>query len=333
MQTIGLVGLGFIGKTHLEAYRHIENAKVSAICTRSAVKDQEIINQFDGTFVSDYDDLLRNQDIDIIDICLPTFLHEEYMIKAARAGKHIICEKPLTLTLDSAKRIMEEAEKNGVRLFVGHVLRFWPEYQVIKSYQETGMLKDIKMVHARRLSQVPKWSNWFQYPEKSGGALFDLHIHDIDFLTYLLGEVEFVYAVGSKNRYGAWNHVMTTLSFKDKSKAFAEASQTMPMGYPFTMSFRAQTAESTLDLQVAAGENIENISASLHQFTYYDNGNKSSIDIDYSNPFQNELSYFVNCIESNQENHVVPLEDVLYTLKLLKAIEESLETKKEVRVL
>ncbi|MET3696928.1 predicted dehydrogenase [Bacillus oleivorans] len=331
MQTIGLVGLGFIGKTHFEAYRQIKNAYVAAICTRSPVTHEEI-RGFDGAFVSDYDDLLRNQDIDIIDICLPTFLHEEYIIKAARAGKHIICEKPLTLTVESANQIMEEVHQNGVKLFVGHVLRFWPEYQVIKSYSKTDKLKDIHIVHAKRLGQVPKWSDWFLHPEKSGGALFDLHIHDIDFVSYLLGEAESVYAVGNKNKFGAWDHVMTTLSFKNKSKAFVEASQAMPTGYPFTMSFRAQAGHRTVDFQVAAGENIENIGDSHHQFMYYSNGHKSSIDIDQCDAFQNELSYFVNCIEHNQENRVVPLEDVLYTLRLLKAIEESLETSREVRV-
>ncbi|WP_243354759.1 Gfo/Idh/MocA family protein [Bacillus litorisediminis] len=332
MKKIGIVGLGFIGKTHFEAYLHIKNTEVTAICTRSAVHDEEITRDFKGSFVTDYDELLHNRDIDIIDICLPTFLHEKYIMKAARAGKHIICEKPLTLTLESAKRIIEEVAQNGVQLFVGHVLRFWPEYQVIKSYSETGKLKEIDFVHAKRLGQVPKWTDWFQHPEKSGGALFDLHIHDIDFVHYLLGEVESVYAVGHQNKYGAWDHVVTTLSFKNKSKAFVEASHAMPTGYPFTFVFRAQDGQSALELKIVAGENIENIDNSQHRFMYYRDGKKSSVDFKKNDAFQNELSYFVNCIENNEENHVVPLDDVLYTLKLLKAIEESLETGRKVQI-
>lgn len=190
MKSIGLVGLGFIGKMHLKAYQSIEHGQVTAICTRSEVDDEAIKELFHGTYTSDYDDLLSNKEIDIIDICLPTYLHEEYIIKAAKAGKHIICEKPLTLTLESASRIFKEIQENNVKLFVGHLLRFWPEYQVIKSYSESEKLKDIDIVHAKRLGQFPTWSDWFQYPEKSGGALFDLHIHDIDFVYYLLGEVD-----------------------------------------------------------------------------------------------------------------------------------------------
>lgn len=324
MKNIGLVGLGFIGKMHLQAYHSLGNCRVAAICTRNEGKDEEITSLFHGAFVSDYDDLLSREDIDIIDICLPTFLHEAYIIKAAKAGKHIICEKPLTLSMESAERIFKEVQDHGVRLFVGHVLRFWPEYKRIKSYSESDQLKNIEIVHAQRLGQAPAWSDWFRHPEKSGGALFDLHIHDIDFVTYLLGEVESVYATGSKNKYGAWDHIMTTLAFKNRSKAFVEASHRMPNGYPFTMSFRAQAVQGTLDYHVAAGENIEQINN--QQFVYYNQEKKSSIDINNEDAFQNQLAYFVDCIETNQENTVIPLEAVFYTLKLLKAIEASLET-------
>jgi len=330
MKNIGLVGLGFIGKRHLDVYHHIENCQVIAVCTRSKINEQEITSNYKGSFVIDYDDLLTNKEIDIIDICLPTYLHEEYIIKAANAGKHIICEKPLTLSEESAHRVINEVKRNNVNLFVGQLLRFWPEYKVIKSYSKSDKLKDIEIVHAKRLSQAPKWSSWFQHPEKSGGALFDLHIHDIDFVYYLLGKVDSVYAVGNKNGYGAWDHIMTTLSFKNKSKAFVEASQRMPIGFPFTMTFRAQSSQSTLDYHVVAGENIENIKDSNNQFIYYTKQNKSSIETDKSDAFKNELSYFVNCLENNQENSVIPLEDVLYTLKILNAIETSLETGREV---
>ncbi len=328
MTNIGLVGLGFIGKMHLKVYHSLGNCQVTAICTRRDDRDDAITDLFHGCFVSDYEDLLNDDDIDVIDICLPTYLHEEYIIKAARAGKHIICEKPLTLTLESANRIIKEVQDQHVRLFVGHLLRFWPEYQLIKSYSESEQLQEIEIVHAKRLGQAPTWSDWFLHPEKSGGALFDLHIHDIDFIYYLLGEAESVYAVGTTNKYGAWDHIMTTLSFKNNTKAFVEASHRMPTGYPFTMSLRAQAVQATLEFQVTAGENIEQINA--HQLDYYQNEMRTSIDTVEGDAFENELSYFLQCLETNQENRVIPLEDVVYTLKLLKAIETSLKTGKKI---
>ncbi|MFD2044664.1 Gfo/Idh/MocA family protein [Ornithinibacillus salinisoli] len=329
MERVALVGLGFIGKMHLEAYRHIPNAKVTAICTRSGRND-EIASLFDGSFVSDYDDLLDREDIDVVDICVPTFLHEEYITKAVKAGKHIICEKPLTLTLEATKRILQLVKKSGVRLFVGHVLRFWPEYQTFKAYSETDKLKHIEMIHAERLGQLPTWGEWFQHPEKSGGALFDLHIHDIDFVYYLLGEVDRVYAVGSQNEYGAWKHIMTTLIFKNQARAFVEASQDMPVGYPFTMSFRAQESNRALEFQLKAGENIEHVGD--RQFVYYEGDQMSEVDVVQADAFQEELAYFINCIEHDQVNHIIPLDDVLYITKLLQVIKKSLETGREIQV-
>ncbi|MEQ2529267.1 Gfo/Idh/MocA family oxidoreductase [Bacillaceae bacterium CLA-AA-H227] len=308
MKNVAIVGMGFMGMTHLQAYQKMKNVQVTAIES------------------NEFDELLRKK-VDVIDICLPTFLHEEYIIKAAHAGKHIICEKPLTLTSESAARIIDAVQQNNVRLFVGHVLRFWPEYKQIKLYSKK---EKYDIVHAQRLGQLPKWSTWFQYPEKSGGALFDLHIHDIDFLSYVFGEVESVFAVGSKNQFGAWDHVMSTLSFKNGSKAFVEGSHRMTGEYPFTFSFRAQSRESTIELNVVAGENIESISS--NQFFRYDTGKKSSIEIEKKEPFENELAYFIHCLESNEENDVIPLEDVLYTLRILEAIQQSLETGRVVRI-
>jgi predicted dehydrogenase len=328
MQRIGLVGLGFIGKAHLEAYRKIPNAEVVAICTRDV--SREVDGYSEHTFVSDYDAMLMRDDIDMVDICLPTYLHEEYIIKAARAKKHIICEKPLSLSLESVERIYDEVDKCGVRLFIGHVLRFWPAYQKIKETSMAKTLQNIDVIHAQRLGQLPTWSTWFQYPEKSGGALFDLHLHDIDFVYYLLGEVEQVYAVGNQNEHGAWNHIMTTLSFRNGAKAFVEASQKMPVGYPFTMMFRAQSPNGTLDFQLKAGENIEDISGS--NFVLYENNQVTKVDIEEGDAFQNELAYFINCVENDQANRIIPLPDVLYVIRLLEAINLSLETGHEVYI-
>lgn len=332
MQKIGLVGLGFMGRTHLRAYDSITNCEVTAIYTRRKVVDEEINQTYNGSFVTTYDDLLNDEEIDIIDICLPTYLHEEFIIKAAHAGKHIICEKPLTLTVESAKRIIEIVHKNGVRLFVGQVLRFWPEYKKIKSYSERDKLINIDVVHAKRLGQKPTWSNWFQHQEKSGGALFDLHIHDIDFVTYLLGEVESVYAVGTKNDIGAWDHIMTTLSFNNKSIAYVEASHRMAMKFPFTMSFRAQASQHIIDFRFEGAENIENMQDVHNQFLYYTNEKRTTLEVEPQDAFQNALSYFIDCIDHKKENTIIPLKDVLYTQILLQAIEQSLENNEKISI-
>lgn len=332
MVNIALVGLGFMGRAHIEAYKDIDACTIKAIYTRSGKVDDEVTEGFNGYVTSQYEDILTDPDIDVIDICLPTFLHEEFIVKSAKAGKHIICEKPLTLTSLSAKRMIDVAKENNIRLFVGHILRFWPEYQKIKQLSEQDELKDIEMVHAKRLGQVPNWSNWFQHPDKSGGALYDLHIHDIDFTNYLLGEVSTVYAVGSKNEHGAWNQIMTTLTYRGGGKAFIEASHRMPNHYPFTMSYRAQNKHHTVEFSVKAGENIEHIESGSHAFTLYSEENNMSLLSEENDPFYNELAYFINCIKENKPNKIIPLSDVVYTLEILEAIETSLQTEQIVRI-
>lgn len=325
MQRIGLAGFGFIAKNHLEAYQQLPNVEVTAICTRR--KPEELAG-FTGTVLSDYDEFLRRDDVDVIDICIPTFLHEEYVIKAARAKKDVICEKPLTLTVEATERIMQVVQEEGVRLFVGHVLRFWPEYQVIKTY--TDQWKPVEIVHAKRLGKLPSWGEWFQHPEKSGGALFDLHIHDIDFIYHLLGEVGSVFAVGTQNKQGAWDHVMTTLTFKNEAQAFVEASHRMPDAFPFTMELRVQSGQQALDFRLAAGENIEQVSGS--QLTFYE-GEKMSVPLlEEGDAFFNELAYFVDCLETGEPNEMIPLHDVLYVMTLMEAIEKSLVTGRKVEV-
>lgn len=268
----------------------------------------------------------------MIDICLPTFLHEDYIIKAAYAKKHIICEKPLTLSVASMKRIWKAVEANNVQLYVGHILRFWPEYQTIKSYHHKQKLGDIVIVHAQRLGQTPKWSTWFQNHQKSGGALYDLHIHDIDFTYSLLGEVNSVYASGIQNKQGAWVHVMTNLIFKNGSKAFIEASHLMPLEYPFSISYRTQTKETSMDLVIKAAENIEEIDHENGYFTLYSNQETIPLQVDNQDAFFNELTYFMECIQENKPNTIIPLSDVMYTLQLLELIEQSLQSGQVIHV-
>jgi len=332
MINIGLVGLGFIGKAHFQAYQTMENVRLKTICTRSPVKDNDILSQFNGDFVHDFNELLQDDEIDIIDICLPTYLHEEHVIKAANAKKHIICEKPLTLNEPSFNQIVKAIDKNNVRLFVGHVLRFWPEYELIKQYSETERLEGIEIVHATRLSQAPAWSDWFKDPEKSGGALYDLHIHDIDFLYYMLGEVDTVFATGTKNNQDAWDHIMTTLKFKNGAKAFIEASHKMPEHYPFTMTLRMQAKNNHLDFAIKAGENIDGLDEGSKQFIYYSKDEPKTVVVEDADPFKKELAYFCECVLNNTENKKIPLKDVRYVLRLMHAIETSLTNEKIVSV-
>ncbi|GAA0468112.1 Gfo/Idh/MocA family oxidoreductase [Alkalibacillus silvisoli] len=332
MLNVAIVGLGFIGKAHLDAYQKVKGAQVHTICTRGSTGQGKMENQLNYDIVSDFNSVLNNPEVDIVDLCIPTYLHEEYILKAAKAEKHIICEKPLTLTEESAERIIQVIEESKVRLFVGHVLRFWPEYQALKGYIDQGKLENVDWFHAQRLGQSPSWSDWFKDPNKSGGALFDLHIHDVDFAYSLFGSVESVYSAGQQNDQKAWSQVLTTLYFKNGVKATIEASHKMPIGYPFTMSYRAQSPSKTLSYMMKAGENINDTETSKHTFEFFNGLGKESVATSKQDPFELELQYFVDCLNNKQSNDVIPNSEVREVIRIMNAIQDSLERNQVIKL-
>lgn len=223
-----------MGRTHVTAYKAMPNAKVTAVCDLNEKQGKNLAEFAGCDWYNDGESMLNTVDIDVVDICLPTFLHEQYVLLAAGHKKHVICEKPVTLSLESLDRMIAATKEAGVQFAVGQVVRFWPEYVRAKEMVEAGELGTIKYARASRLSEHPAWSEWYRRAENSGGGLFDLHLHDIDYLCYLFGKVKQVYAVGRKNSVGCWNHVATSLTFENGMEATAEGILEMPSGFPFT---------------------------------------------------------------------------------------------------
>jgi UDP-N-acetylglucosamine 3-dehydrogenase len=327
MVNVGIIGRGFMAQMHLDALKQIENVNIVAISSRDEEKGRELAGKYNCDFHNSVDSMLARHDIDVIDICTPTHLHEEFAVRAANAGKHILCEKPFTLSIESADRIIQAAQKANVKLMVAQVLRFWPEYVKIKEMYDNGELGNIRTVYANRLAQFPSWSDWFKDPSKSGGALFDLHLHDIDYLRHLLGPVENVYAVGTQSDTGCWDHVITSLTFKSGCKACVEGANIMSDGFPFSMSLRASGSESTIDFRFAAGHNLENMESSQSHLMHYNNGETPTpVKVKVKDPYLEELEYFIECIVNDRQPEVVTPEESKEVISLIAAIKKSLET-------
>lgn len=265
-------------------------------------------------------------------LILPTFLHEQYVLLAAGHKKHVICEKPVTLSLESLDRMIAATKEAGVQFAVGQVVRFWPEYVRAKEMAETGKLGTIKYARASRLSEHPAWSEWYRRAENSGGGLFDLHLHDIDYLCYLFGKVKQVYAVGHKNSVGCWNHVATSLIFENGMEATAEGILEMPSGFPFTTELNVVGDKKAYCYHMGAGANLENIAAASRSTTVYGDGKAETLAIDPYDAYQKELEDFIGHIEAGTPITVITPADVRHVLSVIVAIRESLETQKTVTV-
>jgi predicted dehydrogenase len=327
MINVALFGAGFVSGNHAAAYDKLPGTKLVAVLDADGERAEKLAGPRGARAYTEAETLFAKENVDLVDVCLPTFLHEKYVVMAAEKGKQVLCEKPFALTGEAADRMIAAAEKSKVRLMVAQVLRFWPEYVEIKRRLDRGDLGELQMVYANRLAQHPNWSEWFKDPEKSGGGLFDLHLHDIDVLRYFFGPVETVYALGYKTPGGCYNHVMSSLKFRNGARAVAEGAFQMSEGYPFTMTFRAVGTKGTLEFVLSAGFNLENLGGASSRLVLFENGRKPEIvEVDGTDAYFREIEYFTDCIARGLEHTVVPARESREVLDIAFALRESMET-------
>ena len=308
MVKVAIVGAGFMGGTHAEVYRNLNKAKLSAIVDSDLEKTELLADKYRATAYSSLEELSGQEDIDAIDICLPTFLHKEYVIKAARLGKDILCEKPIALTVKDAQEMIQAVKKAKVKLMIAQVIRFWQEYVMLKEIYDTGELGRLLSITLTRLASTPTWAwdNWLCDVERSGGALLDLHIHDTDYLLCLLGKpTSLVSRVTSSSLKHA--HIFTTFTFPDKVIAFAEGGWDMPDNFPFTMAYTALFEKGVVELNsrnektlaiYRPDKEIEYpaIKPEL-ETTVSGEGNIADLGGYFS-----EIKYFIDCLKNNEES-------------------------------
>jgi predicted dehydrogenase len=204
MLKVGILGMGVMGGVHARQYAQLPDVEVTAIAdadperlasARGVVGNLEV-SQAAAVAAPDHlarypeaRALIREAEVDLIDVCLPSYLHAEYTIAALEAGRHVLCEKPMALNLEDADRMLAAAKQADRTLMIAQCIRFWPEYMALRQAVEQGTYGDLISLHMSRVGGRPIWSweSWFLDPARSGGAIYDLHIHDVDFVQSLLG--------------------------------------------------------------------------------------------------------------------------------------------------
>jgi len=306
MQKIAIVGFGAMGQMHANCYRLIPRAKVVAIVDAhpdSARATQEKLG-FDWPVYPSLDELFAAQEVDAVDICLPTDLHVPVGLQVVAAGKHLFCEKPFAPTPEEGKKLVEAARRKKVFLMVGHCIRFWPEYQYLQKFVEEAKYGKLLSLAMQRRASRPTYSNqnWLQNLARSGGAVYDLHIHDTDFALHLLGKPSAVTSVGTRD-YSGWAHVFTTYHYKNVAVT-AEGGWNYPEKYGFNMSWQAIFEDAVLDfdftrtptLRLTAGKKEpKEIEIKKPKKSSADalTGNISSLG-----GYLNELKYWIECLET-----------------------------------
>lgn len=309
---VAVVGLGFMGATHVRAWRKIPGVTVAAVVTRNPLKQAggnlggpEPLDLAGARVYKSIDECLRDRELDAVDLCVPTDLHEECAIAALRAGKHVLVEKPLALDGASADRMLSEAALSGRVFMCAQVLRFYPSYR-----EAAHALPSIGFVRAamfRRRCGVPAWSEWLRDPRRSGGGVFDLLIHDVDFAVKLFGRPESVAATGIAAEGIDW----TTAEFRfaRTGPVIVEGGWYAPPDYPFTAEFTILGENGTLDYS-SAGRPLRNFPG-------------GAIEVSEADGFELELAYFAECVSAGRQPDRCPPADSALAVRLMRTMLDS----------
>src|SRR5439155_14355499 len=264
---VAVVGLGFMGVTRLRAYLEDKSACVVAVCdsvrlpvngvlagVAGNIKKSDDINLGKQVKVfRNLEDVLGDPDVEMVDLCTPTPLHPEQSIAALKAGKHVLCEKPLARTSAAAREILKVAEASPGFLMPAMCMRFWPGWSWLKQTVDEQTYGKVLAARFRRLSEMPGWSKQGTYTGATdlGGALFDLHIHDTDFVQFLFGRPKSVFSNGVTGANGSIDHLTTQYNYAKGPAVYAEGSWLLAKG--FNMAYTLHCERATLDFNLSRG--------------------------------------------------------------------------------
>ena len=317
MLKIGMVGMGGISHSHRNAWAQIPEAEVVAVCDIRQENAEEAAQATGGRAYLDFDEMLEKEELDILDICLPTYLHADFGVRALERGIHVLSEKPVSLKKEDVQRLYAAAAKNGRRFMVAQVLRFWREYEVLRDAILTEKYGKILSGQMSRLGNTPGWSwdNWMRDPERSGLVPFDLHIHDLDFLIYTLGRPENVVCHRAKTKDQDYFNVVYEYPgfFVSTEAAWFEGS------FPFQASFRFQFERALMEYK--GGKLTTYLcSGEKHTLEPEDNALVNGINLPATNGYFNEIRYFTDCVLAGKDCERVKLEELECVLDLIAEI-------------
>lgn len=307
-----ILGFGGMGHCHASQYTAQKNVKLVAVCDidpSKFVMDNVELNFGDSgksdvkslNCYTSYEELIAGEpDLDYIDICLPSDLHCEYACRAMKDGFHVLCEKPMALNTQDCDKMIKTSKATGKLLMIAQCLRFSDSFNMIRKFYENGKYGKLLRYSLHRLSCFP--AGWFLDVTRSGGALMDLHIHDIDFVMYMLGKPDSLRARGVIVSSGGIDDLSVNLNYKDGPIVDAESSWARG-GWSCGMSAVFEKATIETD-----GGDV----------TIYQKGKPNkTLKPKNDNMYFNEIAYFAKCVKTNTIPEVASIESTRETIRIL----------------
>jgi predicted dehydrogenase len=327
MIRIGIIGLGFMGKTHYGIYARNPEAQVVAVSDIDpkraagdltgasghldpAEESRLPMQHIRGT--TDWRELIAMKDVDVVDVCLPTPAHVEVVPPALAAGKHVICEKPLARTSADARVIADAAARAKGLFMPAMCMRFWPEWAWLKRAVVEGHYGRVLAAMFRRVGSYPA-KGWLLDGSLSGGAALDLHIHDTDFVYHLFGKPRGVFSRGYTGESGEIDHVFTQYLYDSPHRGTpmvsAEAAWTMSPGFAFAMRYTVVFERATADYDLTRKDTL----------MLYADGRSEPVPHAMHNGWTGELGYFLECVKTRQKPERVTADDAVAGLQIIEA--------------
>ena len=317
---VGLVGTGSMGEVHANAWAQA-GSPVVAVLSGKLENAIRLASQYGARVCSSLTELLEH--VDVVDLCVPTDWHRSMTLEAARAGKHVISEKPIALSLEDARAMIAACDQAGVRLFIAHVLRFFPQYQSARATLKSGQLGDLGVMRLKRVAYRPRkhGENWFTNESRSGGMVMDLMIHDFDYAHWLGGPVTRVFAKSARASVAdvPGDYALVTLRFASGAMAQIEGGWAYPPGV-----FR-----TAIDLAGSNGllEWRSDDSSTLNAFLEATSTSVAEVGLPLSileeDPYVAQVKHVKHALETNAPFMVTPA-DALEALRIALAAKQSL---------
>lgn len=323
MIQVGLIGCGFMGGMHKACYDALASmgVKVTAVADVRPDFAQKLAGE--GTAIYETGmDLIKNADVDVVDICLPTHLHTAHAVAAMRAGKHVFIEKPICIQEDEMELLLATEKETGVKVQVGQVIRQWTEYMWLKETVDSGVYGKVLHGQFRRLSSLPTWAweGWLHNVACSGGVAIDMHIHDVDFVRYILGDPDTIKAHAYRDDAGVIQQINALFGYGSNVSISVEAGWNYPADFPFTADFRVKFEKATVVLAngvltVYPDGDSAFVPQLAEEFSGDNDigGNVSSLG-----GYYNELKYFVEGLEGKNDLSVATMAEAIQSVKLVK---------------
>jgi predicted dehydrogenase len=333
---IGVVGLGFLGRMHFGAYEKIDGVELVAVCDGDPKRrggdltggwgniegGVDHLDMTRVTGVSTWQEMAALDNVDIVDVCVPTAGHSEVVCGVLETGKHVICEKPLASNSEEAARIAAAVDQAKGFFMPAMVMRFWPEWQWLKDAVEKNTYGNVIGASFTRLGNAP--AGWYRDGKLSGGAMIDLHIHDIDFVCHLLGVPDAVDSRGHVDPAQNFDHVVTRYIYDSADAPNLVTAEGGWLGddYPFSMRFVVTFEKAMADFNIARKDPLILIS----------DGENEAISCEGVDGYVGELAYFADCVRDGRKPERVTAQEAVDGLRVAEAEIRSIQSHQIERV-